>query len=247
MFYNARYYDAYLNRWLQPDSIIPDPYNPLDFDRYSYVRNNPINFNDPSGHAESCFECGGTSIEDTLNYFTKYGRHGDIFNEYYATIYFAEEEYANAMSDGVLDENEITKLDAYDKSIENTYNQGLILAKQDNLTPSMFENITTGYVIKGINQGAKLDNSIMMVTLGTGVIILFGHGARHLAGLAVSPETIESLILEDVNGIIASSSRFPGSFFGRIVIDGITIEYRAYPVNGNTINVGTYYPIKTEK
>lgn len=41
---------SYLNRWAQPDSIIPDPSNPLDFDRYSYVRNNPINYVDPTGH-----------------------------------------------------------------------------------------------------------------------------------------------------------------------------------------------------
>jgi RHS repeat-associated protein len=52
-FYNARWVDVYLNRWLQPDSIIPDPGNVLDWDRYSYVRNNPVNFSDPSGHMSS--------------------------------------------------------------------------------------------------------------------------------------------------------------------------------------------------
>jgi len=41
---------SYLNRWTSPDTIIPDPYNPLDYDRYSYVRNNPINYSDPTGH-----------------------------------------------------------------------------------------------------------------------------------------------------------------------------------------------------
>ena len=33
-----------------PDSIIPDPYNLLDWDRYSYVRNNPLKYTDPDGH-----------------------------------------------------------------------------------------------------------------------------------------------------------------------------------------------------
>jgi hypothetical protein len=41
-------------RWIQPDSIIPDIYNSLDLDRYSYTRNNPIKYNDPSGHCPIC-------------------------------------------------------------------------------------------------------------------------------------------------------------------------------------------------
>ncbi len=42
---------SYINRFLQPDSIIPGAGNPQNFNRYSYVGNNPINFSDPSGHA----------------------------------------------------------------------------------------------------------------------------------------------------------------------------------------------------
>ena len=49
-FYNARWYDPALGRWLQPDVIIPDPGNLTDLDRYAYVRNNPVMYNDPSGH-----------------------------------------------------------------------------------------------------------------------------------------------------------------------------------------------------
>jgi RHS repeat-associated protein len=49
MFYNARWYDPTLGRFIQPDQIIPEDNNPLDLDRYSYVRNNPIAFMDPSG------------------------------------------------------------------------------------------------------------------------------------------------------------------------------------------------------
>jgi hypothetical protein len=55
LFYNARWYDSYLNRFTQPDSIIPDPYNSLDYDRYSYARSNPLKYSDPSGHVPEWF------------------------------------------------------------------------------------------------------------------------------------------------------------------------------------------------
>jgi RHS repeat-associated protein len=49
-FYGARWYDSSLGRFAQADTVVPDLYNPLDYDRYSYARNNPIKYNDPSGH-----------------------------------------------------------------------------------------------------------------------------------------------------------------------------------------------------
>lgn len=57
---NARYYVPNTNRWLSPDSIVPNPANPQSFNRYSYVRNNPVNFNDPSGHLENCALLGNS-------------------------------------------------------------------------------------------------------------------------------------------------------------------------------------------
>jgi len=48
--YGSRWYDDSLGRFAQPDSIIPNPGNALDWDRYSYVRNNPVKYADPDGH-----------------------------------------------------------------------------------------------------------------------------------------------------------------------------------------------------
>jgi hypothetical protein len=50
MDYRARFYSSALGRFVQPDSIIPNPANPQAFNRYTYVLNDPIRFNDPSGH-----------------------------------------------------------------------------------------------------------------------------------------------------------------------------------------------------
>ncbi len=53
---------------MQPDSLIPDPSNPQAWNRYSYVGNNPVNFNDPTGH-KPCgdgekWECGTGRRQD---------------------------------------------------------------------------------------------------------------------------------------------------------------------------------------
>ncbi len=46
---NGRMYDAKLGRFLSPDNFIQDPFNTQSFNRYGYVWNNPLKFNDPSG------------------------------------------------------------------------------------------------------------------------------------------------------------------------------------------------------
>lgn len=58
MDYKARFYSPVLNRFIQPDSIIPHPLNSQAFNRYSYVYNNPITYIDPTGHGTICNEEG---------------------------------------------------------------------------------------------------------------------------------------------------------------------------------------------
>jgi RHS repeat-associated protein len=50
MDYRARFYSSYLNRWTQPDTIIPSYSNPQSLNRYSYVYNSPVKYTDPDGH-----------------------------------------------------------------------------------------------------------------------------------------------------------------------------------------------------
>ena len=48
--YRARYYDPALGRFVSADTLVPEPGNPQDLNRYAYVRNNPLRYTDPSGH-----------------------------------------------------------------------------------------------------------------------------------------------------------------------------------------------------
>jgi RHS repeat-associated protein len=50
VFYGSRFYDPLLSRWTSPDSIIPQNQGTQAWDRFAYVNNSPINFNDPTGH-----------------------------------------------------------------------------------------------------------------------------------------------------------------------------------------------------
>ena len=63
--YQSRFYSPKLGRFLSADSLVPNPFNPQDYSRYSYVRNNPVKYTDPSGHRacitqEECADMGTT-------------------------------------------------------------------------------------------------------------------------------------------------------------------------------------------
>jgi len=49
-FYGARYYDATLGRFISADTIVPNPRDPQELNRYTYALNNPLIYTDPTGH-----------------------------------------------------------------------------------------------------------------------------------------------------------------------------------------------------
>ncbi len=66
----ARWYDPALGRFVQADTVVPDGVQGLD--RYAYVSNNPVKYNDPSGHSPcddwgACEESDSTSTTTTTS------------------------------------------------------------------------------------------------------------------------------------------------------------------------------------
>ena len=49
-YYGSRWYDPAVGRFIQADTIVPEPANLGSLNRYSYVLNNPLRYTDPSGH-----------------------------------------------------------------------------------------------------------------------------------------------------------------------------------------------------
>jgi len=48
--YNARLYDPIIGRFISPDPFVQAPFDPQTLNRYTYVRNNPLIYVDPSGY-----------------------------------------------------------------------------------------------------------------------------------------------------------------------------------------------------
>ena len=91
-FYKAQYYNPALGRFIQPDSIVPDPTDPQSYNRYAYVRNNPLKYTDPSGHE---FEQFHFTDDDTGKPLKE--EREKKFNE------IKNEAYENAVETGVID------------------------------------------------------------------------------------------------------------------------------------------------
>lgn len=53
----------YLNQFIQPDPIVPDPTMPQGWNRYAYAYNNPINLVDPTGLSPLC-----NDEQDSVNF-----------------------------------------------------------------------------------------------------------------------------------------------------------------------------------
>jgi hypothetical protein len=54
MDYGARFYSPALGRFISADSIVPQPGNPQNLNRFAYTVNNPLTHVDPTGHGVDC-------------------------------------------------------------------------------------------------------------------------------------------------------------------------------------------------
>jgi RHS repeat-associated protein len=79
--YGARWYDPSLNRFTQPDTIVPEAsQGVLAWDRYAYVNNSPVNATDPTGHKECDLECQSENEEvDPIHIYDGIYYEGDCW------------------------------------------------------------------------------------------------------------------------------------------------------------------------
>jgi RHS repeat-associated protein len=85
MYYGARYYSPEYRIFVQPDTMLPDPYNPQALNRYAYCLNNPVRYTDPSGHyVESAIDVAFLAMDindirtENANKWTYIGLGADV-------------------------------------------------------------------------------------------------------------------------------------------------------------------------
>lgn len=63
-YFVARWYDPAIGRFIQADSVVPNPLSANGLDRYAYGFNNPLLYLDPSGHAPLLLDGMQTVYQD---------------------------------------------------------------------------------------------------------------------------------------------------------------------------------------
>jgi RHS repeat-associated protein len=89
---------------------------------------------------------------------------------------------------------------------------------------------------------AALGRSVIGRVAASELDIVFGHGARHLAGTGLAESEVNAAISAQISRQVSTGTA-TGEFWGRVIVNGQTIEYRAYTLPDGTINVGTYIVI----
>jgi hypothetical protein len=69
--------------------------------------------------------------------------------------------------------------------------------------------------------------------------VVFGHGARHLMGTGLDEAAVEDAITAQIQELVTSLSA-TGNFWGKVVVNGQEVFYRAFTLPNGTISVGTY-------
>jgi RHS repeat-associated protein len=122
-YYNARWYDSELGRFVQPDTIVPDAYDPLSLDRYAYARNNPVKYTDPSGRTTECGPYGGTYCSQTYSEYRTaedWKKAGLTFDQFLASkeaYVFYMSHPQTALEDSLADTDSYAAADFYSEYV----------------------------------------------------------------------------------------------------------------------------------
>jgi len=114
--YDARLYDPVIGRFISADSIVEDIFIPQTLNRYSYVRNNPLRYTDPTGHETTgeFIERKGTEAAASGSNIAAYGwAYADA-----AWSFFGAESVSKVTDNVVTDRGDLTGWDVAEAVVD---------------------------------------------------------------------------------------------------------------------------------
>jgi RHS repeat-associated protein len=177
-YYNARYYDLTIGRFISPDTVIQSLANPQTLNRYVYSLNNPLKYVDPSGHVVLI---NGVNAEDIYNAMESgnYDVLLGISNQFLGTGSTADENYALLTAYGIVrsfDPNMIIGLETSSKIVEISFGE-----TGDAGGSCLPTNYAQAAAMASAGNGCNINWDITLVssTSSNGLASLLGHELFH--------------------------------------------------------------------
>ncbi len=252
--FGARFYASTMGRFLSPDPSginLADLNDPQQLNLYSYVRNNPLRFTDPYGLY--CVNGGGDVITDADGN-PVYTNQNDCEDPNQGNGYWITVNGQDSFNQQITVNGDDNSCSMSSTMCQMQYQQlqscfggdalcggpGQTPLAVGNMQSANGMNLLLGGFFGGLfNAGMRLAGTLTGTEAATPGSVVFGHGARHLVGTGLDQAAVENAIKADIEKSVAQASA-SGNFWGRVVVNGQQIIYRAYTLPNGTINVGTY-------
>jgi RHS repeat-associated protein len=164
IYMNARFYVPGIGRFASADTIVPDPTNPQQFNRYTYVLNNPMVYTDPTGHCVAQLPCPRI-VEKGVDYV--FGYNGCLNNPRDCADKVLQDVYYGVVGMAPLEVEDAQREHAYPDYVTV---QGSILVFSGSVTMDTYSNV---YGSVGLTVGAE-------------TALIYGASGRLSAGYIVA-------------------------------------------------------------
>jgi RHS repeat-associated protein len=258
--FGARYNSSSIGRFMSPDPSgldLADWRDPQQLNLYSYVRNNPLTLTDPYGLDCAYLNNAGNGVEsidrnssggecaDTGGYWVDQTADANSFHD--NGNGFATMQNTNGTSYLFCTGGDCSQPPSFsmggpppnDAISNDPFFDGVLFGALGGVPGLLRGGASLAGDIFGTGARAATETAAEEAGTQAGRIV-FKHGVRHLAGTGLEQAAVENAIKADVQQAVAKATT-SGNFWGKVVVNGQEILYKAWTLPDGTINVGTYF------
>jgi RHS repeat-associated protein len=211
---NGRLYDPLMRRFLNADENIQDPYNTQNYNKYGYVMNNPLMYNDPSG--------------EFIHFLVAVAIGALIGTASYAIgVYAATGSYHSVSLSGAL---KAAFWGAVSGAVTFGIGNCFSVVKEGVRVATEFAKTLGGYLVQGLAHGVAQGALTMMQNNGAGFGSAFASGFLGSLGAAgfaktfgqeIAGSTVGTIAFGAVSGGVGASLRVETS--GKVLLLGVQL------------------------